>query len=170
MGAQATAPECRMAPHNFAFASSLAFAALAAVAQPAGLEVQLERCRALTEAGARLTCYDAMAPSRTVPVAAAPSAVTPSPPGVAAERFGLPERERQSNEQRIESRVGDDFFGWGPNERIRLANGQVWQVTDGSSGAIGAPNRKVVVRRGALGSFLLEFEGQNHSVRVRRVE
>lgn len=70
----------------------------------------------------------------------------------------------------IESSVSNDFYGWDPNTRIRLNNGQVWQVIDGSTGTVNADNRRVKVTRGALGSFFLEFEGMNKAPRVRRVE
>jgi hypothetical protein len=43
------------------------------------------------------------------------------------------------------------FEGWRPNERIRLANGQVWQIADDSSSLLQRRDPKVTVRRGALG-------------------
>jgi hypothetical protein len=179
-----------------AIAVAIVLSATATLASAQGLEQQIQRCRGLTDAAARLACYDAIGSARsggappsapaavataiapatpvstpTAPTPAAPVAVaaTAAPPA-ATERFGLPDAAEPGRVQAVESRVGDDFFGWGPNERIGLANGQVWQVIDGSSGAIRAANRKVQVRRAALGSFLLEFEGLNYSVRVRRVQ
>lgn len=62
------------------------------------------------------------------------------------------------------------FQGWGPNARLRLANGQVWQVVDGSSAALYLRDPAVTVRRAALGSYLMEIAGTNHAPRVRRVE
>ncbi len=70
----------------------------------------------------------------------------------------------------IESHVPGRFDGWGPNASIRLANGQVWQIADGSSGAHWIENPKVRVRRGALGAFYLEIEGTNRSPRVTRIQ
>jgi hypothetical protein len=54
--------------------------------------------------------------------------------------------------------------------RIRLDNGQVWEVIDGIGAAVGPDQREVTVRRGAMGSFFLDFAGTNHSARVRRVQ
>lgn len=68
------------------------------------------------------------------------------------------------------SSVGPDFSGWRPNQHIRLANGQIWQIVDGTSVALPAGTRKVAVKRGALGSFYLDIEGLNTSPRVRRIE
>lgn len=101
--------------------------------------------------------------------APAPVVVTATPPAPAPDRFGLPERARNEPAS-IDSSVSADFVGWDPNTRIRLSNGQVWQVIDGSSGTLAPGQRKVTVTRGALGSFFLEFEGLNKSPRVRRVE
>jgi hypothetical protein len=153
--------------------ATLAFTG-AAVAQHAGLQ----RCRAITDTGARLACYDALAdtPAATQPTAPAAgamqaTAVAAAAP-VAAQRtpdgFGLPQRATEPQELR--SRVGAGFAGWGPNSRIRLENGQVWQVIDGSSVSLPERARAVTVRRGLLGAYHLEFEGLNTAPKVRRVE
>jgi hypothetical protein len=73
--------------------------------------------------------------------------------------------------QAVDSHIPGEFRGWEAGSRIKLANGQVWEVADGSRGAL-APviDPKVRVRRGVLGSFYLEIEGLNRSPRVRRVE
>jgi hypothetical protein len=70
----------------------------------------------------------------------------------------------------MESYIPGHFEGWGPNARIKLANGQVWQVVDQSSAFFNRDNPKVVVRRGMMGGFFLEIENSNRSPRVRRVQ
>ncbi|MFT7776353.1 hypothetical protein [Roseateles sp.] len=162
---------------------ALSFAALPALAQDS-----LQRCRAMTDGAARLACYDALADAARVPVpparAATPAATAapirsatavvaapvaaPARSGEAA--FGLPEARRPDAVESVESSVGPSFGGWGPNSRIRLANGQVWQVIDGTSIALPEGSRKVSVKRGALSSYYLDFEGLKSSPRVRRVE
>ena len=137
---------------------------LAALAAPvaAAIEVDFGKCRSVVEPTARLACYDAIphavaaprSPSTAVSAAEAARAGGSSPAAASAvERFGLMEGAREFDAQSIQSRVSADFFGWEPNERIRLDNGQIWQVVDGSSGSVGPGSRKVTVRRGALGSF-----------------
>ncbi len=151
------------------------------------IEAAFGHCRDVVEAGARLACYDAIPftgprartaasgasaasapPSAAAPVAARAAAVT-SPLPSAIDRFGWVGAPAQEELQSISSSVNADFFGWGPRERIPLVNGQVWEVIDGSSGTVAPANRKVTVRRGALGSFFLDFEGLNISPRVRRL-
>lgn len=138
-------------------------------------DLEFGKCRAVPEPAARLACYDAIphavAPpgAQASPAGAAPRRAQPVAPQGAADRFGLARRTDQEELPSITSAVGAGFFGWGPGERIRLENGQVWEVVDGSTGAIGRENRKVTVRRGALGSFFLEFEGLNTSPRVTRL-
>lgn len=161
---------------------SLALASLPVLAQDG-----LQRCRALSDGAARLACYDALADAARKPAAAVPAPATPlvaapvAPPtapaaaAVAPARtgeaaFGLPETKQPGVVDAVNSQVGANFGGWGPNSRIRLANGQVWQVIDGSSVVLPEGPRKVSVKRGALGSFYLDFEGLNTSPRVRRVE
>ncbi len=70
----------------------------------------------------------------------------------------------------IESQIPGRFEGWQPNTSIRLANGQVWQVTDGSSRMYDVNNPKVTIARGVLGAFYLNLEGDNRTVRVKRIQ
>jgi hypothetical protein len=132
----------------------------------------LAACRAIKDSTARLACYDAL------PIALAPRATPGSPPVAAppaatvpeAARFGLPARSAAEPIQAIESHIPGHFSGWEAGSRIRLANGQVWQVTDGTSRFADVDNAKVTVRRGALGSFFLDIDGVNPAPRVRRIE
>ena len=156
-------------------------------------EAALRRCRAIAEPAARLACYDAIAlpkPGQAAPAAPvtpssspqarqpAPTAPSPAPtaaaPGPQAERFGLEEKAARAAESqrldRIESHIPGRFDGWRPNSRIRLANGQVWQVVDDSSVPMQKDDPKVVVRRGVFSNFFMDIEGDNRSPRVRRVQ
>jgi hypothetical protein len=126
------------------------------------------KCRALGESQARLACYD------RIPVAGQPAAAVAAAPAASAEqRFGLQQPKPQPREvepQSIDSTIEGDFDGWEPGAQIRLANGQVWRVVDGSSAALSPmKNPKVRVRRGLLGTLFLEIEGTNNSPKVSRV-
>jgi len=143
------------------------------------------RCRGMTDAAARLACYDtvvvpAAAPgavsgkpdSRSaVPPAAAPQAV---PQRAAAQptsdQFGLENRLAPGTLDSIESTIPGKFEGWDAKTNIRLANGQVWQIADDSARYTNMVDAKVKIRRGALGSFYLEFEKINYSPRVKRIQ
>lgn len=144
----------------FALSASLTLA-------PALAQDTLHGCRSLPDAARRLACYDALADA-TQPRPATASATTPAPSAEAT--FGLPESRRPDGIDMVRTAVGPRFAGWGPNSRIRLDNGQVWQVVDGSSVVLSEGARAVAVRRGALGSFYLDIEGLKTSPRVRRVE
>ena len=135
------------------------------------------RCRAINEPAARLACYDALAvPSTTGKAAPPPAQATPaaqpaSRPAQTPEQFGLEHRKPEVVVDAIESTLPGSFDGWGPKANFRLANGQVWQVADDSSGSTRTiENPKVRIRRGALGAFYLEIEGTNRSPRVRRLQ
>lgn len=157
-------------------------------------DADVRKCRDIRDAAARLSCYDALqvgpapaqAPSlfrpqlQPIPGTAPAPGQAPvprmSPPAPAAAtqgtqeaQFGLPAKAG-SELLSIHSYIPGVFSGWGPNYRIRLANGQVWQVVDDSRGVLERRDPKVTVRRGALGSFYMDFEGDNRSPRVRRVE
>lgn len=186
-------------PAACVLASMLALAAaLPASAQSAAGDWQ--RCRAIVAAAERLACYDALVDARSAPTtpaaatapaaapappaapvaaaaatpAAAPAAPAPAPAATTAAQaaaeadFGLPASSRGPRE--ITSTLPGFFPGWEPRARLRLANGQVWQVIDGSSAVLYLRDPVVKVQRGALGSFFLEIAGTNVSPRVRRVE
>jgi hypothetical protein len=155
-------------------------------------EAALAQCRALTDATARLACYDriplAVAPAAAsrapVAPAAAAAAVAPVAAGVPAAQpkaaaapvpaadpaatLGLPARAEPA--ERLSSTIPGLFEGWSPRERIRLANGQLWEVADGSRAAYRLQNPAVTVRRTAFGGFEMDIEGVNQRLRVRRVE
>lgn len=124
----------------------------------------LERCRAIADAGARLACYDALSPSSPATVAAPAAA-----PGTGAAQFGLEQRATEGIDA-VESRIPGRFEGWSPGTRIRLENGQVWQVVDGSRGVYWLDAPRVKVSRASFGTFMLEIEGARLAPRVRRVE
>ncbi len=153
----------------------VATAALVVLGAGAADDADVQRCRTLSEAAARLACYDALPLSRpavqagpSVPAAAAAATSAPLPaPPAAVKTFG---QERRDEPQALSSTIPGLFEGWGPRTRIRLANGQVWQVVDDSQGAYALIDAKVTVRRALLGGFVLEIAGANKAPRVRRVE
>ena len=168
--------------------------ALAAPAAHAVDDAAFARCRGIADTAARLACYDALplvpaapmsAPSRPAaasnaapaPAPRAPSAAAAAPvaappaPASAAQNFGMEEKiAAGSLPPTMESHIPGHFEGWGPGARIKLANGQVWQVVDGTSAFFNRDNPKVVVRRGMMGGFFLEIENSNRSPRVRRIQ
>jgi hypothetical protein len=154
----------------------------------------LRQCRALTEANARLACYDALplplsstapsplplpipsaaasagkpAGSAGVPApVAAPALASPSP-AQAVTSFG--QETAGEKLQEIRSHIPGLFEGWRQGDRIRLANGQTWRVVDDSFAHAHLRDPQATVRRGALGSFLLDVQGVNQLARVRRVD
>ncbi|MCE4539163.1 hypothetical protein LXT12_18075 [Pelomonas sp. P7] len=145
--------------------SLIVLSAAALLPAPVLAQDSLQGCRALADTARRLACYDTLADAARPAVALLPASA-PSPEAA----FGLPESRRPDSIDAVRSAVGPHFAGWGPNSRIRLDNGQVWQVVDGSSVVVSEGARAVTVKRGALGSFLLDIEGLKTSPRVRRVE
>ena len=133
-------------------------------------DAALLRCRGIAEASARLACYDAL-PLTATEGKAGQAAAKPANQPLTAEQFGLEEQlAPKSPVDAIESQIPGRFEGWQPNSSIRLANGQVWQVTDGSSRIYDVSNPKVEIRRGMLGAFYLNIAGDNRTVRVRRIQ
>ncbi len=164
---------------------ALALLLLAATTSALADDAGILRCRAIKDSAARLACYDALVVPSTAPAAPAaavqPKAGTPAAaPGAApkaatapptpAQQFGMESKTPAGQLEATESTIPGMFEGWGPNTVIKLANGQSWQISDGSTGYIHIENVKVKIRRAFMGSFAIEFEGSNRVAKVRRVK
>lgn len=161
--------------------SLLAVAALVCTGAVQADPAALQRCRIIPEAAARLACYDAIAlpglGSRAgwgAPTAAAPAAPAAAPGAAAAadpsSTFGLEARIVAAGPDRMESRVVGKVQDLPAGTRFTLENGQIWQTTEYTGGFYDLTNPKVVISRGALGSFFITIEGANATPRVRRVK
>lgn len=130
----------------------------------------VKRCRQVTDSAQRLACYDGIRIVAAAAVAApAPAAVPKAPSRI--EEFGLAKKAPAAETDIIASQTAGSMDGWDSGQVIALANGQKWQVSDGSSAYLGKSSvRKIKVRRSGLGGFVMEFEGLNQAPRVKRVQ
>jgi hypothetical protein len=129
-------------------------------------DAALQRCRGLRDAAPRLACYDA------IPLTAAPAAAAkPAAPAPAAV-FGFEARPSPMAPppiEAIESAIDGPFDGWLPRGQLKLANGQVWEISDGSTAAYDLKSPKVKITRGVSGTFFMAIEGVSQTPRVRRL-
>lgn len=109
-----------------------------------------------------------------------PAAIARTPPSQAtapSSGFGGQDLPRTSGEHResdgpdsINAQVASSTDNGLGMWRIKLADGAIWQMTERvSMFRPPAPNETVTIRKGALGSFLMDV-GKQASVRVRRVQ
>jgi hypothetical protein len=152
-------------------------------------EAAIKQCRDIRDSAQRLACYDAIAlPQASTPLAptasaaaptaarasAAPSATPAQPAASGAPKdvaeFGLPAKVRAAEVDRVNSRVKGRLESWQQGTRIRLDNGQLWQVSDDSTGLCNCDSPKVEIYRGALGTFFMSIEGKRAAPRVKRLE
>ena len=126
----------------------------------------LLKCRALPDIATRVACYDA------IPVGVARTAAVAAPARTPEQNFGMEAvKEREAQPASIRSTVVGEFDGWGPGSQIRLANGQVWRIIDGSDAVL--PRMKdapVTIERNVFGTLFLKIDGGNSSAKVRRVQ
>jgi hypothetical protein len=136
-------------------------------------DAAMSRCRTIDAGAGRLACYDAIELGAPRAAATAPATGALSVQQQ-QERFGLENRAPKAEQEQVkslDSHIEGDFDGWGPRGTIRLANGQVWRVSDDSQAVLSLHNPKVRVVRGLLGSgHYLEIEGTNHAPRVARLK
>lgn len=147
-------------------------------------DAALLHCRTLADGPLRLACYNAIplgvsAPAASVAgVAAAPAASAAAVPAAQTRaelerNFGNEQKifaEQTAQLKSIDSRIEGKFYGWVANQRIHLANGQVWKIADDSSEELELTDPKVTVERGLLGAIFLDIDGARMAPKVKRVK
>jgi hypothetical protein len=95
----------------------------------------------------------------------------PVTPQYQAQEFGLSRRVMPNPElPALQSEIPGRFEGWVIRGRIRLTNGQLWEISDGSEAAYNLKNPKVKITRGVSDTYFMEIEGVSQTPRVRRIE
>lgn len=161
----------------------------AAFANSVDLKTQLQSCQQISDEEQRLNCFDQIvsqldrvAPQQSVTTTIASvtttgntaetvveqSAPTPPKQEMAAE-FGLKKPRPDAEIEEITSTVKTITQDVHKKLLITLENGQQWRQIDREYLNIQVGDR-CVVKRGAIGSFLLGIEGMKKKIRVRRVE
>lgn len=153
-------------------------------------------CRAIASAVARLDCYDRLADTQagssrqetrsaatpaTQPAAVAPApsapAATPAPEISQEALFGKDPVEVRETVQKatgaseideIESRISNIRYSTAGKAIITLDNGQVWTQIDNARLRLSEYD-PVVIRRAALGSFMLRKASSKTPMRVKRI-
>lgn len=134
------------------------------------------QCRAIAEVPARVACYDAIPVGAAAPLAAPVAAAAAPKPQQREQAFGMatvkaPKSVTSEQDNSISSTIAGRFDGWSGNELVRLANGQVWRIVDGSSAVLSPmTDARVKVERNVIGTYFLKIEGTNNSPKVRRVQ
>ena len=152
-------------------------------------DTALLRCADIANRDARLDCFDALAAKArsakaagATPLAQAdnfgrdslppppkPAAVPQASPASPAPQ-AAPAAEAAVAVDSVKSQIDGIVEGWGPGTVFTLANGQRWQVSDGSRAEMYLKSPKVAVKRALLGGYVIELEGTNKTAKVRRFE
>lgn len=79
---------------------------------------------------------------------------------------------RGGDDSDLTSSIPGPFKGWrGAGDRFTLANGQVWEVTGGTSRfSVSLQDPEVTIEKGVLNSWFLRVKGYNARAGVRRVK
>jgi hypothetical protein len=119
-------------------------------------------CRQLSGDSERLACYD-----RYVQILEKKNI----PPGREEQKaaFGLPKTSPADTVEGIQagiSKIGKSSRG---QRILHLDNGQIWRQVGSSSQPHLKTSDRIIIERGALGSYILKPVGSNRSMRVKRL-
>lgn len=133
----------------------------------------LLRCAGIEEDGARLACYDALGERAAAEPLAQPVAPPPPPePGLSPEeRFGMAAAvAAQEEPERISARIVRTTVDLHGKLIFTLDNGQAWkQVDQIRLIERKLEERRVVLSKGALGSYWMKPEDGGKKIRVQRL-
>jgi len=162
-----------------AFSLAGAGAAPAARRVQPGTPAQVQRlmsCRTIADAGQRLACYDREVSAMQQAIANQDLYMVDKERARAAGRslfgFSIPNFGGLFGNSDQISQIDGTIKSTGRNFNggwvITLDDGSVWTQTDDWPGLDARPGKKVIIKRGVLGSFWLSIPGQN-GIKVKRV-
>lgn len=98
------------------------------------------------------------------------STVAPTMPSEQVDTRGL--RQIEGSDEDIITSIPGNFRGWtGSGQRIRFANGQIWETAESTSRlTINVDDPNVRINSGMFGAWYLSVDGYNTRVRVRRIQ
>ena len=87
------------------------------------------------------------------------------------DQFGN-EKMTQADEEpdQITSRILGEFKGWSGNSEFQLENGQVWKQSSAGLLIVRINNPTVTIKKSFFGTYTLNVEGVNSSIKVRRTQ
>ena len=87
------------------------------------------------------------------------------------DQFGN-ERIAQGDEEpdQITSRILGEFKGWSGYTKFQLENGQVWQQSSKGLLIVRINNPTVIIKKSFFGTYTLNVEGVNSSIKVRKIQ
>ena len=84
-------------------------------------------------------------------------------------QFGLDEKTASEELDVISSYIPGEFRGWQKEDQFTLANGQIWEVVNGSL-YHKATNPRIEISRGVFGSYRMKVVGLNKTAQVKRIQ
>ena len=87
------------------------------------------------------------------------------------ETFGnerIAQVEDETNQ--ITSRILGEFKGWSGYTKFQLENGQIWQQSSEGLLIVRINNPTVIIKKSFFGTYNLNIEGVNSSIKVRRIQ
>ena len=153
------------------------------------LEEKLEECSTIQVSLIRLQCYDRLTQEPVVTQSAQTTRKKfklrrknnqnqatqevrePSAAGEDTDQFGS-ERMTQTEEEadQITSRILGEFKGWSGYTEFQLENGQVWKQSSKGLLIVRINNPTVTIKKSFFGTYTLNVEGFNSSIKVRKIQ
>ncbi len=84
--------------------------------------------------------------------------------------FGIASASQEGALESIESRIIGKFEGWTKGLRLKLENGQKWEIISGKTFTKSLQDPKITISRAVFGSFSAKIEGITGIAKVKRVK
>lgn len=160
---------------NKSLAAVLMLLSFNLLAESDPLSTAIKACRIVDNDIARLQCFDAIslggeqtkAQVASKAVTKTTTVVTTTKTEPVGSRFGL--KKVHQEPESIEATIAKIKKGAYGQQTIYLADGQVWKQTDSKNFKL-KQGDKVKINIAMFGSYLLEKEGVNKKIRVKRIK
>lgn len=83
--------------------------------------------------------------------------------------FGLQKKTLELGGESMTATASGSFGFWEPGQRIELANGQVWRITNDTGVYYKVDNPQVTIRKGLFSAFYLHIDGLSKALKVERI-
>ncbi len=158
-------------------AGAMLLLGLVPTAQADKLQDGYKACRTLSDASARLACFDDLMPTPEVApqgTAAAQVQVTPPPaPATAAGSFGseaIRKEQKDEGPTSMQARLVGTIETLSKGQRYSLDNGQVWLNINDRDVYANVQNPEVTIEKNFVGSYWMLLDKPSARIRVRRIK
>ncbi|MRX27172.1 hypothetical protein [Kangiella sp. HZ709] len=130
-------------------------------------ERTVQECMDVKDNAKRLACYDSFFKKQSLTL---PTENTKKAPQKTESLFGLEQQIAARQPNQLNFKLQGKFKRWKKGMKLNTAEGQIWLIKGRHNIYYPIEDPKIIIRKGSLGSYLMNIEGLNTTFKVKRVK